>query len=191
MSVRGGATGRVVETWKVLKGTNTFKTITRSTNRLQVDQASLVLPAESGIPGLVLGYVSTGSYQSISARLSFAPEVPVGGGSSEQLRKAIGSEPARFDHLFVQEFEAIDPSKVVGLSWAEPDDGDPSTVQQRSTLLNTGRTDLDAAVLTEPDGNEWISWASDTEIGVTGFGACPRSPQSARGGHSARPGSRW
>lgn len=180
LTVKGEATGKVVESWTVLEGTKTVKTITRSTNPVGINEASLLLPAESGIPNLVLGYVNTGSYQSISAGLTFAPELLLGNRSSNALRKAIGSQPARFDHLFVQRFDAFDPTKVIGLSWADVDDSELTKVQQRSILLNTGRTDLSAAVLTEPDGNQWISWASDTELGVANY-ATNSPPQSVTG----------
>ncbi|MEO7069715.1 MAG: hypothetical protein ABI131_04400, partial [Nostocoides sp.] len=61
LSVKGGAGSRVVETWTVKNAGKTVKTLTREADRLGVGQASLLLPAESGIPGLVLGYVNTGS----------------------------------------------------------------------------------------------------------------------------------
>lgn len=166
LTVKGGATGKVVETWTVLKGTKAVKTITRSVSRIGVGQASLVLPAESGIPGLVLGYANTGSDRSVYAGINAAPEQPMrGDGGASQLTAVSGA--TRTDSvLFVTKYEGFDPSKIVGLSWGEASDAVLQGSARRSILLNAERTDLLAAILTEPDGNQWISWASATQIGV-------------------------
>lgn len=171
LTVKGGATGKVVETWTVLDGPKTVKTITRSADRVGVGQASLLLPAESGLPGLVLGYANTGSDRSVWVGLTIAPQPSAGSGSrgSYQRLTAVGGTSPRPDYLFIEKFDAVnefDPTKIVGLSWAEAYDPDPTKLQKRSILLNTDRRDLDAVVLSQPDGNQWISWASDTEIGV-------------------------
>ncbi|OFE18091.1 hypothetical protein BA895_13300 [Humibacillus sp. DSM 29435] len=166
LSVKGGTGGRVVETWTVTESGTTVKSLTREAGLLAVGQASLLLPAESGLPGLVLGYVNTGSDRSVSVGINTAPEQLIGGGGSATHLAAVGGAARRHDHLFVQKYDAFDPSKIVGLSWAEANDPDPTKLQKRSILLNTDRRDLDAVVLSQPDGNQWISWASDTEIGV-------------------------
>lgn len=51
---------------------------------------------------------------------------------------------------------------------------------QELTQLNTDRRDLDAVVLSQPDGNQWISWASDPEIGVAGSSGSSR-PEAVSG----------
>lgn len=180
LSVKGGAGGQVVETWTVTDAGKAVKTFTRAAKVLDVGQASLVLPAESGIPNLVLGYVNTGSDRSAVAGVNVAPEPPRGGGGGGEQLKAFSGGPQRHDHLFVNTFDAFDPSKIVGLSWGETSEANPLVPEQRSILLNTGRTDLVAAVLTEPDGNQWISWSSATQIGVAGLGGGSR-PAAATG----------
>ena len=170
LSVRGGAGGRVVETWTVTEAGKPVKTLTREAGLLGVGRASLLLPAESGIPDLVLGYVNTGSDRSISAGINTAPEQLRRGGGGDTHLTGVSGATRRHDHLFVEKYDAFDPSKIVGLSWGETNDADPARLKQRSILLNTERTDLVAAVLTEPSGDQWISWASPTQVGVAGVG---------------------
>lgn len=190
LTVKGAATGPVVETWTLIKGTTTVKTVTRTVNRVGIGQASLLLPAESGIPDLVIGYVNTGSDRSGLVNVNTAPEqLREGGGGDAQLVAASGPT-RRHDQLFVGKYDSFDPSKIVGLSWAEIASTDPAEQGQRSVLLNTGRTDLVAAVLTEPNGHQWISWANDTQVGVGSFRGTTR-PETATGALQllGRPGS--
>ncbi|MEO6997036.1 MAG: hypothetical protein ABI112_03040 [Terracoccus sp.] len=163
LSVKGGAGSRVVETWTVKKAGKTVKTLTRESDRLGVGQASLLFPAESGIPGLVLGYVNTGSDPSSITGVVTAPELVRARVSSEPLKTLVFA-PQRQDYLFVQTIDAFDPSQIVGLTWLEG--APPQKEGIRAILLNTTRTDLVTVVLTEPGGDQWISWHSDTQIGV-------------------------
>ncbi|OFE15310.1 hypothetical protein BA895_06105 [Humibacillus sp. DSM 29435] len=162
--VKGGAgSSRVVETWTVKKAGKTVKTLTRESDRLGVGQASLLFPAESGIPGLVLGYVNTGSDHSSITGVATAPDLVRGAASSESLKTLVYG-PQRQDYVFVQTIDAFDPSQIVGLTWLEG--APPQKEGIRAILLNTTRTDLVTVVLTEPGGDQWISWSSDTQIGL-------------------------
>ena len=182
LSVRGGAGGRVVETWTVTEAGKPVKTLTREAGLLGVGRASLLLPAESGIPDLVLGYVNTGSDRSISAGINTAPEQLRRGGGGDTHLTGVSGATRRHDHLFVEKYDAFDPSKIVGLSWGETNDADPARLKQRSILLNTERTDLVAAVLTEPSGDQWISWASATQIGLASSMGQPHPGRGSRRG---------
>ncbi|WP_020143091.1 hypothetical protein [Terracoccus sp. 273MFTsu3.1] len=172
--------GRVHETWIVLEGFKPVKAVRREVPRPKVGESSLLLPAESGLPGVIAGWVETGTPRTVIAGPVFAPDVTMGGsGSTTRLVPAAGG-PAPTRYLFVTQAEGLDPTQLAGVVWSDAlDDADPTKVGYRAALTANARTDLHRAVLTTPDGTMRILWTDDKQSGLLWVPGAIQGPSGA------------
>ncbi|CAN7277207.1 hypothetical protein LJR027_001193 [Terrabacter sp. LjRoot27] len=181
VEIASAAGGKVRETWFVLDGAARVKTVRREVPRPQVGGSSLLLPAESGLPGVVAGWVETGTPRTINAGPVFAPDVTMSGGSGATTRLVpAGGGPAPTRYLFVRQVAGFDAAQLVGVVWTDAlDDADPTKVGYRAALTTNARTDLHRAVLTTPDGTMRVLWTDDEQSGLLWVPGAIEGPSGA------------
>lgn len=188
--------GMVDETWFVLDGPRPVKAVRREVPRPQVGRTSLLLPAESGLDGVVAGWVDTGSTRTTGVSPVYAPGGARGGPAS-RLQPAEGAAPST-RYLFLSEPGGQDAARLAGVVWSDVrGDADPTKQSSRAALTPNDRTDIDRAVLTDTSGQQWLCWADDDRFGVLsvagvldgpdGPGALRTLPVPARRGEQTTP----
>ncbi|GAA2034109.1 hypothetical protein GCM10009740_25890 [Terrabacter terrae] len=176
LEVESTSGGKVRETWQVLQGTKTVRTVRREVPRPQVGGSSLLLPTDGGLPGVIAGWVDTGSPRTLNVSPRFVPPtassgettsttglVPSGGGSASTRR------------LFITQVGRVMPDQLAGLTWSEMvDAADPVKQGFRAALTANPRSDIARALLTAPDGDQWVAWSDDSHFGLlSGRGVQP------------------
>lgn len=168
LHLRSTSGGKVQETWDLLQGTRTVKTVRREVTRPQVGGSSLLLPSASGLPGVIAGWVDTGSPRSLNVRPVFAPATSSSGEGSAGTRLVpSGGGASSTRHLFISQVATTMPAKLAGLAWSELlDDSNPTKLGYRAALTTNPRSDIDRAILTAPDGSQWVTWIDGSHFGL-------------------------
>ena len=175
LEVESTSGGKVRETWQVLEGTKTVRTVRREVPRPQIGGSSLLLPTDGGLPGVIAGWVDTGSPRSLNVRPVFVPAASSGEASTGTRLVPSGGEGSSTRHLFISQVNTLQPDKLAAMVWSETlDEADPMKVGFRAALTANPRPDIDRAVVTAPNGDQWVMWSDDSHFGLlSGRGVQP------------------
>ncbi|MEW1953873.1 hypothetical protein [Terrabacter sp. NPDC080008] len=175
LRLRSTSAGKVEETWEVLEFTKAVRTVRREVPRPGVGGSSLLLPSEGGLPGAVVGWVDTGSPRTLNVRPVSAPPDTSGEADTTTRLVASGGGGSSTRHLFIAQINRLRPDSLVGVVWSDRlDDADPMKLRLRAALTGNPRPGIDRAVLTAPNGDQWVAWADEGHFGLLSMrGALP------------------
>ena len=187
----GDASGRVTETWTLLKdagdGTATpFRTVTRQGVQLRDGEATFLMPAESGLPNAVFGYVAHAGQPGVAAwakrngLMNVLAAPALGPTSRDQVVMPLiaplaplsdatpGSTRHDFGFALLTGRDTGAPaappvSDFVGIVWQ-------TGRGQHAVLIPGSRPDVTKATVTAGT-NEWVLWATEKQIGLGGVTA--------------------
>lgn len=174
LTLTAQATGSVRETWTFYNGPQQVRTFTRTSPRTTFGRMQLLLPVDSGQPGVVAGYVDTGSDRSSDVSIAATGNTDGARGSTQRL-VASGGTAQGTRYLFLM--RATEPAhaalavndKVLGVVWQEADGADPlAPTRQRAALWPQTRARVLKTVLTDDYGDEWVVWRDSQVMGFNG-----------------------
>lgn len=173
LRVRSTSPGLVAETWTVSAGGRT-RTVTRTVKALAEGEFSLLMPAESGVPHTVFGYLNAGSLGSSHSQgksrivalklVTHGPPVGSAGGSWGPLQDTSGTPTPRL--LFVHRRTALEASDVLGLSWWTTTSSDESSMLPHATPWDGRSSRVAAGRVADAADNSWILWSDGERVGV-------------------------
>jgi hypothetical protein len=175
LRVRSTGPGTVQETWTVTAGGQT-RTVQRTASTPAGGEFSLLMPAESGIPETVLGYLNTGSAGSrTGAAETFFSGLSLVTDAGTREQKG-GSAPM-FDtkarptprQIFFHREPGLEADRVIGVAWWDTLTTSDTVLLPRAGLWNERTSAVAATRVTDGAGNSWIAWADTTRFGVDPF----------------------
>lgn len=167
VELTAAADGKVHETWFVLEGAKPVKAVRRDVPRPKVGEPSLLLPSESGLPGVVAGWIDTGTPRTVNVAPVFAPDVTLSGSGFTGRLVPVHGTPSSTRYLFVSQVDGLDPAQLAGVVWSDTlDAADPTRLGYRAAVTPNVRNDLHRAVVTTPDGNMRLLWTDDRQSGL-------------------------
>lgn len=159
--------GTVSETWTFFSGTTRVGSVSRTVPAPRAGGASFLMPATSGQPGMVYGYVLSGPEGPDEGYVMVQPVTAPSGpgkwdGSSLTLRET--RTGATVGSVFA--YRIADPEQVVGVTWSRtrPTATEVEWVGDGAALRHGRRAGVDAAVVTVSPRTSMLLWRNGTRF---------------------------